>query len=67
MILYYFSITELQRQDRGFWEMYITYSQAVEKFAIGKMPRQQFTEQEAQFGRKRDEIAEKINQIIKNL
>ncbi len=62
----YYSITELQRHDRSFWEVYITYSQSVEKFAIGKMPRQQFVEQDAQFIRKRDELAEKINQIVKN-
>jgi hypothetical protein len=47
--------------------VYITYSQAAEKLAIGKMPRQQFLEQDNQFNRKRDELAEKINQIIKNL
>jgi len=61
-------ITELQRQDRGFWEVYIAYSQAVEKYVIGgKMTRQQFQESEAQFTRKRDEIADKLNQIIKTL
>jgi len=61
------SIMELQRLDRTFWEVYITYQQTVEKLVIGKIPRQQFLDQESQFSKKRDEIAEKINQIIKNL
>jgi len=58
---------DLQRNDRGFWEVYVAYGQAVEKFVIGKMPRQQFVEQDSQFNKKRDEIADKINQIVKNL
>jgi oligosaccharyltransferase complex subunit alpha (ribophorin I) len=61
------NITELQRLDRGFWEVYITYGQAIEKLAGGKMARQQFMEQDNQFNRKRDELAEKLNAIIKNL
>jgi len=61
------SITELQRLDRAFWEVYITYQQVVEKLVVGKIPRQQFLDQENQFNKKRDETAEKINQIIRNL
>jgi len=61
------TITELQRFDRGFWEVYVSFGQALEKLVIGKMSRQQFVEQDGQFNRKRDEIAEKLNQIIKNL
>jgi hypothetical protein len=45
----------------------VAYGQAAEKFVVGRMPRQQFQEQDNQFNRRRDEIAEKINQIIKNL
>jgi len=47
--------------------VYVTYSQAVEKLVIAKMTRQQFVEQDNQFTRKRDEIAEKLNQVVKNL
>jgi oligosaccharyltransferase complex subunit alpha (ribophorin I) len=61
------SITELQRLDRMFWEAYVNYEQLVEKLVIGKIPRQQFLDQETQFNKKRDEIAEKLNQIVKNL
>lgn len=61
------SITELQRLDRGFWEVYIQYGQSAEKLANSKMSRTQFVEQDSQFQRKRDEIAEKINQVIKTL
>lgn len=53
--------------DRGFWELYQTYEQAVGKLVIGKLARQQFVEQENQFNRKRDELAEKLNNIVKNL
>lgn len=61
------SITELQRLDRGIWEVHVTFSTAVEKLVAGKMPRQQFMEQDNQFNRKRDELFEKSNQIVKNL
>jgi len=61
------NITELQRLDRGFWEVYVTYGQAIEKLVAGKMARQQFMEQDNQFNRKRDELAEKLNVIVKNL
>jgi len=60
-------ITDLQRFDRGFWEIYVSYGQAVEKLASNKMTKQQFAENDIQFNKKRDEIAEKINQIIKNM
>lgn len=61
------TITELQRLDRGYWEIYITFSQAVEKYAGNKMSRTQFGESENQFNNKRAELTEKINQIVKNL
>ena len=61
------SILELQRLDRGFWELYQTYEQAVEKLVNNKLARPQFMEQENQFNRKRDELAEKLNQAVKNL
>jgi len=61
------NITELQRLDRGYWEVYVTYGQAIEKLVAGKMSRQQFMEQDIQFNRKRDELAEKLNVVVKNL
>jgi len=61
------NITELQRLDRGFWEVYVTYGQALEKLVGSKMSRPQFMEQDAQFNKKRDEIAEKLNNVVKNL
>lgn len=61
------NITELQRLDRGYWEVYVTYGQAIEKLVAGKMSRQQFMEQDNQFNRKRDELAEKLNVVVKNL
>jgi len=61
------SITELQKLDRGFWEVYIQYGQSLEKLVAGKMARPQFLEQDNQFNAKRDELAEKINKIIKTL
>jgi len=53
--------------DRGCWEVYISYGQAVEKFVAGKMNRQQFTDQDNQFNRKRDELVDKLNAIVKNI
>lgn len=61
------SITELQKLDRGFWEVYIQYGQSLEKLVAGKMARPQFLEQDNQFNAKRDELAEKINKIVKTL
>lgn len=61
------SITELQRLDRGFWEVYVSYGQTLEKLVSGKMNRAQFMEQDNQFNKKRDELAEKLNAIVKNL
>jgi len=59
------NLLELQRLDRGFWEIHLSYGQAAEKLVIGKMSRQQFMDQDSLFHKKRDELAEKINQIVK--
>lgn len=47
--------------------MYVTYGQALEKLVGGKLARPQFLEQDNLFNRKRDEIAEKLNSMVKNL
>jgi len=59
-------VSELQRLDKVFREQQTVQAGLVEKLVTGKLPKQQFIDQESGIMKKKEEAIEKINSIVKS-
>lgn len=59
-------VSELQRLDKVFREQQTIQAGLVEKLVTGKLPKQQFIDQESGIMKKKEEAIEKINSIVKS-